>query len=69
MTTLGLALGLPLSLLGGRLIASQLYKTNPYSLAILLGAGFLLLLSALLAGLIPARKAASVDPMQALRAE
>lgn len=67
--TLGLALGLPLSLLGGRLIASQLYKTNPYNLAILVDAGLLLLLSALVAGTIPARRAASLDPVRALRAK
>jgi macrolide transport system ATP-binding/permease protein len=68
-TALGLALGVPLSLLGGRLIASQLYRTSPYSLVILVGAGLVLLLSALVAGIIPARRAASIDPMRALRAE
>jgi predicted permease len=68
-TALGLVLGLPLALLGGRLIASQLYKTQPYDPTVMVSACLLLFVSTLVAGMIPARRAASIDPMRALRTE
>jgi macrolide transport system ATP-binding/permease protein len=66
---LGLLLGLPAAILGAHFIKSQLYGIAGADLPVLAGALFVLTLSACLAGLIPARKAASIDPMQALRAE
>jgi ABC-type antimicrobial peptide transport system permease subunit len=68
-TAMGLAIGVPLALAGGRMIANQLYKTKAYDPVVLLGATLLLVLSALIAGWIPARRASSIDPMRALRTE
>jgi ABC-type antimicrobial peptide transport system permease subunit len=66
---LGLALGVPVALASSRLLKSQLYGVQGADIAVLAGAFLTLTLSAALAGLIPARKAASIDPMQALRSE
>jgi predicted permease len=66
---IGLAVGIPLSLASARLLHSFLFGlkgTDPASLA----AVVLLLGSvAAIAGFIPARRAASIDPMRALRYE
>ena len=66
---IGLAIGIPLALLGGKLIASQLFEVKGYDPFALGLAVFLLAACALIAGLIPARRAAAVEPMQALRTE
>ena len=66
---LGLALGIPIALIGGRFMADQLYGVrsyDPLSIAIAL---VVLTLAAALAGFIPARRAASIEPMEALRTE
>jgi putative ABC transport system permease protein len=66
---IGLAIGIATAFGLGRLIASQLYQVSAHNPALLGGATFLLALIALLACLLPARRAALVDPVQALRAE
>jgi putative ABC transport system permease protein len=66
---IGLSLGIPAAIGAGHLIASQLFGVRPSDPLILSGAALLLGLAALIAALIPARRAASVDPMQALKAE
>jgi macrolide transport system ATP-binding/permease protein len=65
----GLAIGIPAALAGGRLLASQLYGVKSHDPVILALAAVMLALSALLAGMIPARRAASIDPIEALRTE
>jgi predicted permease len=66
---LGLAIGVPVALLGARLIASQLYGVRVYD-PISLGAAVLVLtLAATIAGFVPARRAATIEPMNALRSE
>ena len=63
----GLALGIPAALLAGHYMSSQLYRmsgSDPWALA---GATLALGICAALAGFIPARRAASIDPMMALR--
>jgi ABC-type antimicrobial peptide transport system permease subunit len=65
----GLAVGLAATLALGRLIASQLYQTSAFNPVLLCGTLGALGLAALLACLIPARRATHVDPIQALRAE
>jgi putative ABC transport system permease protein len=66
---IGLALGIPAAIGAGYLIASRLFGVRPWDPLMLSGATLLLGLAALMAAVIPARRAASVDPMQALRAE
>lgn len=66
---IGLALGIPLSLAAGRLMTTQLFGVSPYDARMLALAAVLLCAAALLASWIPASRAASVDPMSALRAE
>ena len=66
---LGLLLGIPAALLAGHLMASQLYGVGAYDPAAFIGATLVLAACAALAGFIPARRAASIDPMQALRTE
>ena len=66
---IGLALGVPLAIGAGRLIAAQLYGVtfwDPLALTVAVGA---LALCALFATLIPAGRAASISPIQALRTE
>lgn len=64
---IGLVIGLPLSFLTGRLIQSVLFGVNAGSPLVLALTAALLVTVALLAGGLPARKAAGVDPMVALR--
>ena len=65
----GLALGVPAAIGAGLLMASQLFGVTPWDPMILAAAPVLLVLAALTAAAIPARRAASVDPAQTLRAE
>jgi len=69
MTATGVAVGLGCALAVGRLIASLLYGLKAWDPVTLLGAALLLVLVALGASWVPARRAASVDPSRALRAE
>jgi putative ABC transport system permease protein len=66
---IGLAIGITAAFALGRLIASQLYQVSAYNPALLGGATILLAAIALVACLLPARRAALVDPVQALRTE
>ena len=66
---IGLCLGIPASLYAGHLMKSLLYGVGSYDPWALAGAPFALILCAAAAGFIPARRAASLDPMQALRTE
>jgi ABC-type antimicrobial peptide transport system permease subunit len=68
-TGIGLVLGVPLALLAGHYLQSQLYEVKGYNVGTLLGACGVLALSALIASAMPARMASSVEPMQALRTE
>jgi predicted permease len=66
---IGLAIGLVAAFALGRLIASQLFEVSAHNPALLGGATILLAATALFACLLPARRAALVDPVQALRTE
>ena len=66
---IGLAIGIPIALLCGNLLKAQLYDVAGRDVPVLLLATFALVVSAFVAGLIPARRAASTDPMTALRTE
>jgi ABC-type antimicrobial peptide transport system permease subunit len=66
---IGLAIGIPVALLGGRFMASQLFGVrawDPVSMGIAIA---VLSAAAALAGFIPARRAARIEPMEALRIE
>jgi len=65
----GLAIGIIATFALARLIAAQLYQVSAYNPVLLGGATVLLALTAFIACLVPARRAALVDPVQALRAE
>jgi len=66
---IGLALGIPAALYAGYLMKSLLYGVGTYDPWALAGAPLMLVLCAAAAGFIPARRAASIEPMQALRTE
>jgi predicted permease len=66
---IGLAIGIPIALLGGRYLGSQLYGVHIYDPFSMVFAVLGLSLSAALAGFIPARRASSLEPMEALRIE
>lgn len=69
LTLLGVAVGLPITLFVARLIGSMLFGIKPGD-PVALGLGVLALCAvSLLAAYIPARRAAAVDPMVALREE
>jgi predicted permease len=66
---MGTVLGIPAALFAGHLIASQLYGVGAYDPYALAGAVLTLGLCSGVAGFIPARRAASLEPMEALRTE
>jgi predicted permease len=66
---LGLLLGLPLAVGAGRLIATQLYGVSSWDPLALTVAAAALALCSFIAAIIPANRAASVSPMDALRIE
>ncbi len=66
---IGLALGIPIAIGCSRLIAAQLYQVKGWDPMVLVGSIFALGVCALLASIIPAQRAAAIDPVRALRAE
>ena len=66
---IGAALGVGLSLAGARLLSRFLYGVRAYDLRTFLAATLALLAVGLVAAWVPARRAASIDPNEALRAE
>jgi len=66
---LGLAIGVPVALAAGQVMASQLYGVKSYDAAIVGLAAVILTACALLAASVPAWRAMRVDPMVALRYE
>jgi predicted permease len=69
LVVMGVAIGTVLALTGGRLVASMLYglkATDPQNLALAMAT---LLVVAMLAGYLPARRASKISPMEALRYE
>jgi len=69
MAAIGLAIGVALALAAARLEAAVLFGVRPLDLFSLAGALCILLLAVAAAAWLPARRAASIEPMQALRAE
>jgi putative ABC transport system permease protein len=69
LTLIGLALGSLGAVWLGRLMRTTLFGVQAFDSSVLLGVSGLLFATALLAAYIPARRAAAVDPMRALRTE
>jgi macrolide transport system ATP-binding/permease protein len=68
-TLLGLAIGIPVALVCVRFVKAQLYEISNADPSVVAFAILTLAAAACVAGLIPARRAASIDPMRALRVE
>jgi predicted permease len=66
---IGLCIGTPLAILCGRYLAHQLYGVGRFDPLVLGGATVVLSVCALLAGFLPAHRAASIEPVEALRSE
>ena len=69
VTGLGLAAGLPAAVATGRSLASLLYGVGPYDPTTLAAVAVVVVLTALAASTLPARRAARLDPMVVLRAD
>ena len=68
-TGIGLAVGIPATILAGRAMTSQLFGVKPYAPDILLVTTLVLSFAALVATVLPARRAAALEPIRALRTE
>jgi predicted permease len=66
---IGLAIGIPLSIACGHLIASHLYQVKTWDPVVLSASIVALGVCALIASILPAQRAASIDPVKALRTE
>jgi predicted permease len=69
LALLGIVLGIPCALASSRLVASILFGLSPNDLPTLATVSMLLLVVALFAGYLPARRASRIDPMAAVRME
>jgi ABC-type antimicrobial peptide transport system permease subunit len=67
LSVIGLGCGVAGAALVGRTMRSTLYGVGAIDLWVLLTVAVLLFLTALLASFLPARRAAAIEPMQALR--
>lgn len=66
---IGLAIGVPVAIFCIRYVKSQLYDITTVNVPVMAVAVGVLAIAAAIAGLIPARRAASIDPARALRIE
>jgi len=62
-------IGAPIAILCVRYVKSQLYEITHVNPGIMVGAICILTVAAAVAGMIPARRAASINPVKALRVE
>ena len=69
LVVIGLVIGIIGALVAGRVLSAYLYQTAPRDPMIFAGVAAVFVLSGVIACLIPARKATTVDPLIALRAE
>jgi predicted permease len=69
LVAIGAALGIPMAIAFASLISSQLYGISPADPLVILASAVIFAGIALIASYIPARRAAKVDPMVALRYE
>jgi predicted permease len=69
LALVGIAIGLAGALATSRLLTSLLFEMSPFNASVFCLAAVVLAATAVAASLLPARRAASVNPMQALRTE
>jgi ABC-type antimicrobial peptide transport system permease subunit len=69
LTIVGVVIGVPLAMLVGHALASSLYGVKPLDAASYLLSVLGVAMVALVASALPAGRAASIDPMRALRTE
>ena len=69
LTGITVALTVPLSLFMANMLRRQLFGVSPFDPLSLLGGTLLIALVALLSAALPAKRAASIEPMKALRTE
>jgi predicted permease len=65
----GLLIGIPMAILAGHFMAGQLYGVEPWDPGVLTATAAILGLAAFLAAVLPAQRAAGIEPMVALRFE
>jgi len=66
---IGLLIGIPISIASSKLISAQLYQVKGWDPLVLGGAILALSICAFFASIIPAQRAASINPVKALRTE
>jgi putative ABC transport system permease protein len=69
LAAVGLAIGLAGSALVGRTMRTTLYGVGAMDFSVIVSVGVILFITALFASYLPARRAAMIDPMAALRSE
>jgi predicted permease len=69
LVAIGVAVGIPITLAGSRVVTNMLFGLRGTDTASLVGSVVALILVSIMAGYLPARRAAQVDPMVALRCE
>jgi putative ABC transport system permease protein len=69
LATIGLGIGLAGAVLVGRTMRTTLYGVGAMDLSVIVSVAVILFVTALFASYLPARRAASIDPMQALRTD
>jgi len=69
IAAIGLAAGVPLALIAGHFMSAMLYGLEPYDKLSLFAALAGVVAISLVSGYLPARRAASIDPIRALRTE
>ncbi len=69
LALLGIVIGLPIGMAMTRTMSSLLFEVRTHDITVLIGVPLLLAVCALLAAALPARRASSIDPAEALRSE
>lgn len=69
LALIGCAIGIAGAMLVSRLLRSVLFEVGPFDPVVLIAATAVILMLSLAASFLPARRAASIDPMKALRSE
>jgi ABC-type antimicrobial peptide transport system permease subunit len=69
LTSLGIAIGLACAIAAAKLLRDLLYGVQSWDIPTLIAVAAVLTAAALIASYIPARRAAEVNPMEALRTE